>query len=250
MGSDGARPRDAAYRVLARELRADLLRNRYAGGRQLPTEAMLARRHGVGRQTVRRAFQDLQAEGMVVRVPGRGTFASDTDGRYLRQFGSVDDLMSFSDDTQFELVTALHRTVDIDAAGRLRLNSDVVHVATYVRTHNQTVLCATTVYLPPDVALLLADVPELNEMGTGRAVTVIRLLDDLLDDPIAEADQSISLALAPDDVADVVSREPGTPLLRADRLYLDTRGKPVELAVSHFVPEHYSYRVRLKRSGL
>jgi DNA-binding GntR family transcriptional regulator len=37
-------------------------------------------------------------------------------------------------------------------------------------------------------------------------------------------------------------------VLRIDRQYCDEAGHPVELAVSFFDPEHYSYRVRLRRS--
>ena len=41
----------------------------------------------------------------------------------------------------------------------------------------------------------------------------------------------------------------GHPVLRVDRLYLDTDGECVELAISHFLPEHYSYRISLLRNG-
>ena len=57
---------------VAREVRNRILHGDYADGRRLPTEAELAERHGVSRQTVRRAFQDLVADGMVYRVPGGG----------------------------------------------------------------------------------------------------------------------------------------------------------------------------------
>ena len=43
--------------------------------------------------------------------------------------------------------------------------------------------------------------------------------------------------------------QPGHPMLRVDRLYSDTFGRPVELSVSHFLPEQYTYRVTLRRSG-
>jgi DNA-binding GntR family transcriptional regulator len=33
---------------------------------------------------------------------------------------------------------------------------------------------------------------------------------------------------------------PETPLLRIDRMYFDTEGEPVELAISHFHPDRYS----------
>ena len=41
----------------------------------------------------------------------------------------------------------------------------------------------------------------------------------------------------------------GHAMLRVDRLYSDTSGRPVELSVSHFLPEQYTYRVTLRRSS-
>jgi DNA-binding GntR family transcriptional regulator len=50
-------------------------------------------------------------------------------------------------------------------------------------------------------------------------------------------------------VADAVGCAPGHAMLRVDRLYADATGTPVELAVSHFLPEQYTYRVTLRRSS-
>ncbi|GII23305.1 GntR family transcriptional regulator [Planosporangium mesophilum] len=239
----------SAYQSLARELRTALLRREYPEGVRLPTEAELAERHRVSRQTVRRAFQDLVAEGMVYRVPGRGTFAAPRSDQYLRQFGSVEDLMGLSIDTSMELVTGLHRTVHVDAAGRLRLGADIVHSLAFRRLHDGVPFCLTTVYLPPAVGKLVEEVPELSATGSSSRLTVIGLLDTRLADPIAEAEQSITVVLAPPAVAAHLGCEPDQPLLRIDRVYYSTAGQPVELAVSYFVPERYSYRVRLRRSG-
>lgn len=239
--------RESAYLRLARELRTAILRREYQDGR-MPTESELAASYGVSRQTVRRAFQDLVAEGMVYRVPGRGTFATPREEQYLRQFGSVDDLMGLSLDTTMRLVTALHRRVHLEAAGRLGLRSDRVHAVTFQRLHEQTPFCLTTVYLPPAVGELVESVPELTRAGARSEATIIGLLDSRIADPIAEAEQSITVDHAGDELAEELGCERGRALLRIDRLYRSTTGQPVELAVSHFLPEHYSYRVRLRRN--
>lgn len=239
--------RESAYLRLARELRTAILQHRYQDER-LPTEAELAETYQVSRQTVRRAFQDLVAEGMVYRVPGRGTFAAPREEQYLRQFGSVDDLMGLSIDTTMQLVTPLHRQVHLDAAGRLQLRSDRVHTLSFLRLHDETPFCLTTVYLPPAVGALVESVPELTQAGARSWATIIGLLDDQLPDPIAEAEQSITVGEASDEVAAQLGCDPQRPLLRIDRVYQSTTGQPVELAVSYFLPEHYSYRVRLRRN--
>lgn len=238
----------SAYQVVARELRTAILKQRYAAGARLPTEAELAVQHGVSRQTVRRAFHDLVSEGLVYRVPGRGTFPARREGQYLRQFGSIDDLMGLSIDTELELVVPLHRQVEIAAASRMRLPTDTVATTAFRRRHGDITFCYTTVYLPQRVGQLLDGVPELSQPGSRSRITVIGLLDTRLEDPIAEADQSITAVPATAEIAKQIGCLEGEPVLRVDRLYYDTEEQPVELAISYFVPEHYSYRVRLCRS--
>ena len=235
-----------AYQVLREQLREEIRGGRYADGQRLPTESELSELHGLSRQTVRRAFQDLVAEGSVYRVPGRGSYASEVGRRYLRQLGSIEDLMSLSDDTTMEVLDGLRRRVDIDAASRLRLDGDVVHTVVFRRVHDGVPFGHTVVHLPPDVAAMVTGSADLHTGAQSRN-TVIGLLEPHL--TIAEAAQSITVGIADDATAAAVGCRPGHPMLRVDRLYLDADGRAVELAVSHFLPEQYTYRVTLHRSG-
>jgi len=236
-----------AYQVLREQLRDEIAAGHYTDGVRLPTESELVAQHGLSRQTVRRAFQDLVAEGAVYRVPGRGTYASEP-GRYLRQLGSIEDLMSLSDDTTMEVLAGLRRRVDVDAASRLRLDDDVVYSVVFRRLHDGVPFVSTTVHLVPSVAQSVLASPALAEGAVGTH-TVIGLLEPHLTEPIAEAAQSITVAPADGSVADAVGCVSGHPMLRVDRLYSDASGSPVELSVSHFLPEQYTYRVTLRRSG-
>jgi len=237
-----------AYQTLREHLRDDIAAGRYSDGSRLPTESELVERHGLSRQTVRRAFQDLVAEGVVYRVPGRGTYASDSEQRYLRQLGSIEDLMSLSDDTTMEVLSGLRRRVDLDAASRLRLDDDIVYTVVFRRLHDGVPFVMTTVHLAPAVAHAVLSSPGLRDGAVGTQ-TVIGLLEPHLSEPITQAAQSITVAPADAVVAGAVSCKSGHPMLRVDRLYSDSAGRPVELSVSHFLPEQYTYRVTLRRSG-
>ena len=245
MASPDAEP---AFRRVARDLRSQLQQGAFPPDTALPTEATIATKHAVSRQTVRRAFQDLVAEGLVFRVPGRGTFATPSTGRYLRQFGSIEDLMALSADSELEVVEPLVDVVDPAAAGRLRLGDDKVSLVSFLRLTDGVPFSHTRVHVPPSVRAALGDVPELSTAGMVSRVTVIGLLDGVLARPIRDAEQSISVAIASPEVATALGTGPRTPVLRVDRTYLDTDSQPVELAVSHFHPDRYTYRVRLRRN--
>lgn len=238
--------RPVAYRSLAAQIRNAIRNGEYADGRQLPTEEQLVASYSVSRQTVRRAMQDLVSEGIIYRVAGRGTYPVAEQDRYVNHFGSVEELMALSLDTECEVVSPLQRRVDVETASRLRLPSDELFAVTLVRLHADIPFCYTSVYLPPRIGRLLTDVAELSSPRRSQ-VTVIGLIDARMNGSITAAEQSVSAAGAPSFAARHLGREVGEPLLRIDRLYFDDSDDPVELAVSYFDPEHYSYRVKLRR---
>lgn len=240
---------EPAYKVLAAELRSHIAQGLYKGGVRLPTESELSQEYGLSRQTVRRAFLELVTEGSVYRVPGRGTFATENAGQYLRQLGSIDDLMNLSTDTEMRVLESPSRRVDLESAGRLRLDTDVVYRIVFQRFHDGVPFVVTTVSWPESVARLVIDAPEVKAGATSDS-TMIGLLEPHLRYPIDECAQSITATTADAEVARRLGCPEGHAVLRVDRLYTDSRGRAVELAVSYFLPEHYTYRVTLRRSGL
>ncbi len=243
----GAEP---AYQVLAGELREQILEGAFPPTRRLPTDAELSAAHGVSRQTVRHAFDELVGEGLVYRVRGRGSFAvgSPSRSQYLRSLGSIDDLLALADDTDLEVIEPLAETIDVAAAGRLRLASDAVYAGTYRRLHGGMPLGLTRVYLPPKLGQTIAADPRAGKAGTVSASTIIALVDKHNDSPIVHAHQSISAAIVDSGMGALIDCPAGSPALLIDRLYLDAQGSAVELAISTFNVQRYSYRLELRRS--
>jgi GntR family transcriptional regulator len=203
---------------------------------------------------VRQAFAELVSESLVYRVRGRGTFASPAsrNGAYLRSFGSIDDLLALSIDTELEIIEPLRLTTDASAAGRLHLASDQVFAATIRRLHEGSVFCVTHVSLPVDVGRKLA--PQLETIGLASqrarsSVTVIGLLEHVAHVGIAGAHQSVTAATAPPAIAELIECGPTQPVLRIDRVYYEADGRLVELAVTYFNADRYSYRLEIRRSS-
>jgi DNA-binding GntR family transcriptional regulator len=238
---------EPAFRRVWSDLRSQILNHDFSPDEPLPTELVLAHKYSVSRQTVRRAFLDLVSEDLVFRIPGRGTFVTPSSKRYLRHFGSIDDLMSLSADTELQVLHALATTVDPTAASRMRLPDDRIAKVVFLRLHQAEAFSYTNAYLPPPLRARLEDVVELASPGTTTSATLIGLLDDVLDSPIQDVEQSITVVAMPAEVAESFNLPTSTCTLRIDRMYYDTNGVPVELAISYYHPDRYSYRIRLRR---
>ncbi|HWG63581.1 MAG TPA: GntR family transcriptional regulator [Streptosporangiaceae bacterium] len=238
-----------AYRHLAADFRQAIAAGRYPAGQKLPTEAELVASTGLSRQTVRRAFQDLVSEGIIYRVRGRGTFAIPGDGRYLRSFGSIDDLMALSLDTEMEVVEPLHVLASVQVAGQLQAADDLVMTTSFLRLHDGVPFCYTRLHVPLEIGRRLRALPELAALadpGARTGLTMISLVDRVSDRPIDSAVQNATAVAGDPDTARRLGCPSGVPLLRIERLYRDRDLAPLELAVNHFHPDRYSYRLQLR----
>ena len=66
----------APYARVKQHLKAGLARGTWPPGALMPSEAALVAQFGLSRMTVNRALRELQAEGLVLRSQGVGTFAA------------------------------------------------------------------------------------------------------------------------------------------------------------------------------
>ena len=69
------------YQRIREHLFAEINSGRYAPGQSLPTEAKLAEMLGISRNTIRQALGELEGDGIVKRVQGRGTFVTNPQER-------------------------------------------------------------------------------------------------------------------------------------------------------------------------
>lgn len=235
-----------AYGRLAAELRRSIVKGS-AHPARLPTDLELCRVHGVSRQTVRRAYQELVSEGLVERTPGRGTFPS-SGGPYVRSFGSIEDLMALSDDTVLEVLRPLAAAAG-SARARSELGAEELMEVTIRRLHGEVPFVCTTVTLSAGIGRRLKR-GVLARAGARRRTTVLQLLEPLLERPIVHCRQDVTVGLVPDDLAAWIGMNPGDPAIRIDRLYRDQAGAAVESTMSFFNPGRYTYRLDLRRSAV
>lgn len=232
------------YKELSLKLRAAIERGEFDDSKPLPTEAELSRTYQISRHTVRQAFQDLVAEGLVRRIPGRGTFITSLSkrGKYLRSIGSIEELISWPG-TRMEVLVPVSIVTEAEASTRLELPGEEVATLLVRRLYGEAPFVVTRVYLHPEVGKQMGD----QNRPTEHDSTVLDVLERLIPYPIAWVSQSITAKSLPYELADYIDYEAGKPALHVERLYFDAEGRPVEFATSFYNPNRYSYRLELRR---
>jgi GntR family transcriptional regulator len=239
--------RQVAYRTLAAQLRDEIKAGVYDDGRPLLPELQLAERHSLSRQTVRRALQDLVADGSIYRVAGRGTFARSRQDRFISDFGSIEELLTVAPLSRCEIILPLKQRGDAEAARVLGVDRDQIYTMALLRMQGDAVVGYTRIALPAEIKALIEDDISLLGSGESDLSTVIGLIERKRPGIVAATEQSVSARIPPSAVRKHIPAGEQQNVLRVDRVYLTEENRPIELAVNYFDPARYVYRVRLRR---
>ena len=231
-------PRRAVHKhVQVREYVRELL-DGADPGTPAPSERELVHRFGVARMTVRQALDALVGEGMLERVPGRGTFVAQ------RRTQPVAVLTSFTEDMRRRGLRPSSQTllVRVESAGPgVARALDVAEGGRVV--HWQRLRCADGMPVCVENAYLNADlVPGLPE----------RLPESLYEELTRRGleptwgEDSVEAAVASAPEARVLDVPAGSPVLRVARRTCADK-LPVEVSRSIYRADRYQMWVPLSR---
>jgi GntR family transcriptional regulator len=201
----------------------------------LPSDAQLCDEFSVSRMTARAAVQRLVHEGLVYRVPGRGTFVAPA-----RANRTASHILSFSDEMRRQgrrpethIVEQTRRPANAEEERRLATHD--VFVLRRVREADRQPVAVETAAFPAErvAGLLDHDLEGESIFATLAASGVI---------PTAGR-AAISAEAATAEDAKLLGVKRGDPLLVERRLICDQDGAPLELTESRYVGARYGLDV-------
>ena len=205
------------YMQLREALTQRISSGRWKPGDTLPNESEIAREYGLSAGTVRKALDWMEQANLIVRQQGRGTFVCDpaSDSLVLR-YENICAPNGNPVRGEPQLLSCMTIEADDEERHRLSLRPGMlVHRIRQLRMAEGRALLVKSVALP--VALF----PKIDESAYSLSAAA-RASGVLLGK--AEERISIETGAAPAEL----QVQPGTPLLRLDRIVRAIDGRPVE----------------------
>jgi GntR family transcriptional regulator len=233
------------YRQTAEVLRSRIANDVWRQGDRLPSENQLCEEFGVSSITMRRAVGTLVAEGLLVRLQGKGTFVS-SDHAIVQ---GPPQLTSFTEDMQIRGWRSSARMVSLttsraaDEVGtKLGLSTGaLVYVITRVRLADGLPVAIQEAHIP---ALLF---PGL-ERHDFRRESLYGVFEHGYGVKPANATETYKASKVAEAEAELLQVEPGSPAFRAERLTSDSSGRRIELTESVIRGDRYTLVLRLSAS--
>ena len=230
------------YYQIATVLRERIVSGELSTGAPLPGEEALGREYDVSRITVRRALSVLEAEGLILRQRGRGTFVGDRPVEPARFSGSMEDLIAIGVSTSVRVLKFQTVAAPENVAAKLDLEEgDPVVRIDKTRYIEGAPFSLVVNFLPQETGSQLSPA-DLSEKP------LLVVLEEKLGIKADEAIQSIQATIAGAEVAALLDVRVGDPLLKVERTVFDTRNKPVEHVSVMYRADKNFYTVRLKRN--
>jgi GntR family transcriptional regulator len=208
-------------------------------GERLPSDSDLCREFGVSRMTARNAMQRLADDGLVQRIPGRGTFVVEPPAhRY------ADRLMAFSHEMQRQgrrpssrlLAREIRPATDAEAAVLELQPAEPVVLLRRLRLADAVPIAIETAVLTRRIAavVMLADLEtgSLHEALAGAGLQLRR------------GNATITAEAASPEDARLLAVRAGEPLLVERRVIADAQAHPVEATESRYPGNRYALDVR------
>jgi GntR family transcriptional regulator len=214
-------------------------------GEQLPTEAQLCDKYGVSRITVREAMQVLEAEGVIVRRQGKGTFVADARPREPAAYfdSARNDFGAHDSDGVGEIVSCEVLAADLRIAGRLNLEvgAEVYRIRSRRLSKGEPV-CYQVTYVPR---------PLLGDAGIKgfEPRSLYARLQQSLGDTIEEAQEEVDVVEADRYRATQLGVKLRTPLLLIERVVYSRVGIAIEYSRSFYNPRLVSLTFSSRRSA-
>jgi len=232
------------YRQIKGLIKRSLQIGEWKPGELIPSEADLARRFGVSQGTVRKAVDELAAEGLLLRRQGRGTFVSThheerVKFRFLRLVSDDDPTTPQPMERRFLECRRTRATQEVARALGIKQGESITQI-------RRLLLLAGTPVVYEEIALPGAAFRALSaERLESYRGPLYALFESEFATRMVRAEEKLRAVNASAQEAQLLQVPPGQALLLVERLSFSYGELPAEYRRGLYNTQHHHYRNEL-----
>ena len=231
------------YQQIKEKLRGGILDGTYAPHTRMPSESELQQMFEVSRITIRQALGDLQKEGLIFKVHGKGSFVSQP-----KAAQNITSLQGFAEAMSSEGHEIFNRVVSLsfvpanaEVAAKLRLAEGAPVAEIHrVRLLNRKPTSYEITFVPESLGRKLQRADLITR-------DIFLILENDCGVTLGGADLAIDATAADPAVALALETKKGAPLLRVERLTYDAGRQPIDFEYLYFKGGTFQYRLKVDR---
>ncbi len=231
------------YSKIRDELRAHIFAGHTQPHEKMPSESELITKYGVSRITVRQALSELEKEGLLFKVAGKGSYVSK-----VKPFQGLGRLQGFAEAMSSHGYEVYNRVLSINSlsaspeiAKRLSLTEgSLISEIRRVRFLNREPVSVDVSYISGHIGERLAR----EDLGVRD---IFHILENDYAIPLGYADLTIDASLADKQQAELLQVDSGSPLLRVERLTHTLEGLPLVIEYLHYHADNFQLRLKIER---
>ncbi|WP_100065849.1 GntR family transcriptional regulator [Miniphocaeibacter massiliensis] len=209
-------------------------------GDKLPSERQLCRLYELSRTTVRQAISELELNGYIDRIHGKGTFVSNKDSskHNLSDYYSFTEQMKIIGKTPKTTVLEFHiERSNKFVANRLEIGEgDKVIRFVRLREADDIPMMLETTFIPyNDFSRMTKAI--LDELP------LYDIYEEVYDRKIKHVEERFSASVIGKEESIILKTDVGSPCLKIKRLSYDGNGKIIEYTISFARGDQFAYKV-------
>jgi GntR family transcriptional regulator len=228
-----------AYQEVKQKITNDLVSGRFFMGQALPAEKDLAKELKVSIGTLRKAVDELVAEGIVIRRQGKGTYVAEHDEQRLLYyfFHVVKHNAEHKNYPKVELVSFQSASANQEEATKLAMKEGLP----VWRIVNRLFLDQTCV-LVDHITLNKKHFPRLTKAAFAqREGSIYQLYQAQYGQTVVRTSERLRAGAASKQHAEWLDLKVGAPVIMIRRLALGIQDEPIEWRISTLNTEHHEY---------
>lgn len=230
------------YHQIEQDIKDKIKTNYYPVNEPIPSEIELIEQYNVSRMTVRLAIEELEKEGYVKKIQGKGTYVIK---RKLTQ--ELNTITSWSEtlreqgmypDVKILEIIELEASAEMAKKMSLKPKSKLYFIKRLKSVDNEPI-GISQIYIVADIVPGIINDPLIKD-------SVYQVMESKYCIELAVASEVVEARGASKEEAALMKVEIGTPLITVKRLTSDAFGNTIELSEITSRADRYSYKVTLR----